>query len=209
MPSPRLVRIVRFPPHLNTDHEHHTPQTHHSRFRPRRLLRRGVRRARQPLPRRHHRHAAGRPADDHHRSRQLAGRRRRRAGPRADGPLPAPRRALQDRNHLRPDPHRQADRKALHPDRRFRHLHLRCADHRHRRLGHVPRPAVRAGLHGQGRVGLRHLRRLLLQEPGCRRHRRRQHRGRGSAVSRQHRPPRHRWCTAATPSRPRRSSSTT
>jgi hypothetical protein len=113
-------------------------------------------------------------------------------GPELMDRIPAPRRTLQDRNHFRPDPHRQADREALHPDRRFRHLHLRCADHRHRRLGHVPGPGKRTGLHGQGRVGLRHLRRLLLQEPGCRRHRRRQHRGRGSAVSGQHREARHR-----------------
>jgi thioredoxin reductase (NADPH) len=41
--------------------------------------------------------------------------------------------ALRHRNHLRSHPH-QADRKALHADRRQRHLHLRRADHRHRRL---------------------------------------------------------------------------
>ena len=44
-----------------------------------------------------------------------------------------------------------------------------------------------AGLHGQGRVRLRHLRRLLLQEPGCGGDRRRQYRGGRSAVPRQHR----------------------
>ena len=153
--------------------------------------RRRLRRPRQPQAGPDHRPAAGRPADDHHRSGQLAGRRRRRAGPRADGALPAARRTLQHRDHLRPDPHRQAERKALHPDRRLRHLHLRRADHRHRRIGHVSRPAVRTGLHGPRRIRLRHLRRLLLQEPGRGRDRRRQYRRRGSAVPGQHRQARH------------------
>ena len=36
---------------------------------------------------------------------------------------------------------------------------------------------------GTRRLGLRHVRRLFLQGPGCRRHRRRQHRSRGGAVS--------------------------
>ena len=44
-----------------------------------------------------------------------------------------------------------------------------------------------AGIHGQGRVGLRHLRRLLLPQPGSGGDRRRQYRGRGSAVPVQHR----------------------
>ena len=35
------------------------------------------------------------------------------------------------------------------PDRRQRRIHLRRADHRHRRQRDVPRPAVRAGVHGQ------------------------------------------------------------
>ena len=55
---------------------------------------------------------------------------------------------------------------------------------------HVPRPRLRAGLHGQGRLRLRHLRRLLLQGPGRVRGRRRQHRGRGGALPLQHRAPR-------------------
>ena len=71
--------------------------------------------------------------------------------------------------------------------RRLRHLHLRRADHRHRRLGQVPRPAVRAGVHGPRRQRLRHLRRLLLPRPGGVRGRRRQHRGRGGAVPVEHR----------------------
>jgi thioredoxin reductase (NADPH) len=94
--------------------------------------------------------AQGGPIDDHHRRRQLAGRRRRRAGPRPDGALREACRALPDRDHLRPHPHRAADRKADPPDRRFRRIHLRRADHRHRRLGPVPGPAFRRKFSGKG-----------------------------------------------------------
>ena len=80
----------------------------HPRLRPRRLHRRRLRRPRQPQARAHHRPRPGRPAHDHHRRGQLARRRRGRAGAGADGPLPQARRALRDRDHLRPDPHREA-----------------------------------------------------------------------------------------------------
>ena len=53
---------------------------------------------------------------------------------------------------------------------------------RDRRAGALARSAVRAEVQGSRRVGLRHLRRLLLQEQGSAGDRRRQHRGRGSAV---------------------------
>ena len=96
----------------------------------------------------------------------------------------------------------------LQPARRFPGLHLRRADHRHRRIGPLPRPALRAELSRQGRVGLRHLRRLLLQGPARRRDRRRQHRRRGSAVPVQPGCPTSRWCTAATSCAPRRCSRT-
>src|SRR6266849_2900871 len=65
-----------------------------SRLRTRRLYGRGVRRARQSEAGAGRRHRAGRPAHDHHRRRQLAGRCRRRAGARSDGALPPARRAL-------------------------------------------------------------------------------------------------------------------
>ena len=39
-------------------------------------------------------------------------------------------------------------RNAARADRRQRHVHLRCADHRHRRLRHVSRPAVGRSVHG-------------------------------------------------------------
>ena len=123
-----------------------------------------IRRAREPQAGADHRSRAGRPADDDDRRRQLAGRRRRRAGARPDGALPAARRALRHRDRLRPHPHGATLRERpfrLHG--RQRRVHLRCADHRHRRVGALPRPALRGGVHGQGRVGLRDLRRLLLQ----------------------------------------------
>ncbi|MGN5478990.1 FAD-dependent oxidoreductase [Cupriavidus basilensis] len=43
------------------------------------------------------------------------------------------------------------------PDRRRRRVHLRRADHRHRRFGAVPGPAVRGIVHGPRGVRLRHL----------------------------------------------------
>ena len=129
----------------------------------------------------------------------------RRAGPGPDGALPAARRALRDRDRLRPYPQGAPGRAAVPARGRLRHLHLRRADHRDRRLGQVPRPALRAEVHGQGRVGLRHLRRLLLQGPGRGGGRRRQHRGGGGALPRQHLPATSRSCTGATSSAPRRS----
>ena len=74
---------------------------------------------------------------------------------------------------------------------RPRRLHLRRADHRHRRERALPRPRVRAGLPRPRRLGLRDLRRLLLPRPARRRDRRRQHGRRGSAVPVEHRLARH------------------
>ena len=57
---------------------------------------------------------------------------------------------------------------ALPAGRRHRRLHLRCADHRHRRGGQVPGPALRGEIPRPRRLGLRHLRRLLLPRPARR-----------------------------------------
>ena len=57
-----------------------------------------------------------------------------------------------------------------------------CGDHRHRRAGALARPRVGAAAAGPRRVGLRHLRRVLLPRQGGGGGRRRQHRGRGGAV---------------------------
>ena len=111
-----------------------------SRLRPRRLHRRGVCGARQPEAAADHRPAAGRPADDHHRRGQLAGRRRGAAGAGADAAhggmpnasIPRSSSTTSTRSDLKQRPFR------LKGDRR---IHLRRADHRHRRHREVPRHA--------------------------------------------------------------------
>ena len=84
-----------------------------------------------------------------------------------------------NRVELRPAPHP--------PARRQRRVHLRCAHHRHRRLGEVSGPALGGDLPRQGRLGVRDLRRLFLPGQGGRRGGRRQYGGRGGALSVEHR----------------------
>ena len=139
-----------------------TRQSPDPRLRPCRLHGRHLCRARQPQPAAGDWHGPGRPADDDDRGGQLACRRERRAGPRADAAFSGARRALQDPGGVRPHPQRRFLQAPLHADRRFRHLYLRQPDHRHRRLGQVPGPAFRRGLHGPRCLRLRHLRRFLL-----------------------------------------------
>ena len=80
-------------------------------------------------------------------------------------------------------------------------IHLRRVDRRDRRVGEVSRPTDRRGLQGPRRVGVRNVRRLLLQEPTGRRRRRRQYGRRGSAVSLEHRVARDRRAPARRVSR--------
>ena len=68
-----------------------------------------------------------------------------------------------------------------------RRLSRRQPHHRHRRAGALARSAVGAEIQGLRRLRLRHLRRLLLSRQGSAGDRRRQHRGRGSAVPHQFR----------------------
>ena len=63
-----------------------------------------------------------------------------------------------------------------------RHLRRRHGRARDRRAGALARPSLGAEVQGLRRFRLRHLRRLLLSRQGSLRDRRRQHRGRGSAV---------------------------
>ena len=72
-----------------------------------------------------------------------------------------------------------------------RRLHLRCADHLHGRAGALARHPVGGGVQGPRRVGVRHLRWLLLQGQGGGRRRRRQHRGRGGDLPHELRQARH------------------
>ena len=134
-----------------------------------------LRRTSQPRPRALRRHAARRTAHHHHRHRELprparAGQRLRAHGTDATpGPTLRCRHPQRQRHRgrlLAPPLHRHRRR---HGQRRGRHRH-----HRHRGQRQVPRPARRAEVRRGRRVGLRHVRRLLLpQEDGGRRRRRR------------------------------------
>ncbi len=142
--------------------------------------------------------SAWRPAHDHNRRRELSGLRQGHPGPLADGGDEGPGRACGNRNRRRHDyrgsPQGQADLAA----RRFgAGIHLRCPHHLHRRPGQMAQPAVGGEVQGLRRLGLRHLRWVLLprsQGPGDRR---RQHRRRGGPLPHQfclrsdgHSPPR-------------------
>ena len=97
-------------------------------------------------------------------------------------------RACRHRDRPRPYPRGRSQAAAVRAQGRQPHrIHRRCADHRHRRQGALARAPVRATLPGLWRLGLRHLRRLLLPRQESDRGRRRQHCGRGGALSRQHR----------------------
>ena len=92
-------------------------------------------------------------------------------------------------------PHRQGRSRpaAVRLHRRFgRHLHRRVDRHLHRRAGALARHSERGAAARLRRLGLRHLRRVLLPRQGGGRGRRRQQRRRGGALPHQPRDPRHR-----------------
>ena len=98
----------------------------------------------------------------------------RRAGSRADGALPEARRAVRDRDRVRPDPARRPARHARCGSKATAATYtcdalIIATGASARYLG----LRVGAEVHGQGRVGVRDLRRLLLPRPGRRRGRRR------------------------------------
>ena len=70
-------------------------------------------------------------------------------------------------------------------------VHLRCPDHRDRSLRQVPWLALGGDFPRQGRLGVRHVRRLLLSRQARGGGGRRQYGGRRGAVSREHRIARH------------------
>ena len=129
------------------------------------------------------RRTARRAARQHHRGRELPGLPQGHPGARADGAVPRAGGALR---HQVPRRRRREGRPveaAVH-HRRGGHRgvsrHRRRAHHRHRRAGQVARAAVGEAARRLRRVGVRHLRRLLLPRAARARRRRRRHRdGRG------------------------------
>ena len=128
------------------------------------------------------------------------------AGPGAHGAHAPARRALRHRDRQRSHPHASTCRSARSSSKGD------SGDYTCDALiiatgaaAQVPRPAVRGEVPRPRRLGLRDLRRLLLPRPARRGRRRRQHRGRGSAVPVATSPRTSRWCTGATSCAPRRS----
>ena len=140
-------------------------------------------RPRQSGAGRHPGPAAGRPDDHHHRRRELSGLRRGHPGPLADGADGAAGRALRRRAAVRPRHRRRPVGPPVPgPARRRRHLHRRRPDRRHRCPGALAGAGQRAALLRRRRLGLRHLRRVLLPRQARGHRRRRQHGGRGGAL---------------------------
>ena len=176
-------------PPLNGRHEQHHFHPHaHPRLRPGRPHRRHLRRPRRPGADRRPGHPARRPAHHHHRRRKLSRLPRRHPGPLADGADADAGRACRRADGVGPYRRGRPVAAPVPAERRQRRLSWRHAGDRHRRPGEMAQPAVRGAYEGQGRLGLRDLRRLLLprQEGGG--DRRRQHRGRGSALHDQPQP---------------------
>ena len=141
--------------------------------------------------------AAGRPAHHHHRRRKLPGLRRCHPGAVAHGADARPGGARRHRSRHGPDLQGRFEAAPLRAQGRVRrHLYLRRADHLHRRPGALARHPLGRELQRLRRLGLRHLRRLLLQGQGSGRRRRRQHRRRGSDLPDQLRQARHRRASA-------------
>ena len=157
-------------------------QDGHHRVGSGRADRRDLRGTRQPRTGRPGGFGTGRATDADQRRRELPGLRGRHPGPRPDGRHARPGRAVRvapvrrrhrSRRLLRaPVPHLGPWHRVPRPVR----------DHRHRRLGAVARARERDPTARSWRVGLRDLRRLLLQGPRDRRDRWRRHGPRGGDV---------------------------
>ena len=149
------------------------------RLRPGRADRRDLRGARQPRADRPRRLRAGRPADADQRRRELPGLPRRHPGAGPDGRDARAGGALRYAHRRRRHRSGRLLRAAV-PAVGARHR-IPCpgGDRRDRRLGAVARPRQRDPAARARRVGLRHVRRVLLPRPRDRRRRRRRHRVRG------------------------------
>ena len=154
-------------------------QGRHHRVRPGRADRRDLCLAREPRAGGPGRFGTGRATDADQRRRELPGLRGRHPGPRPDGRHARPGRAvriedLRRRHRSRgllpaPVPHLGARHRVPGPGR----------DHRHRRVGALARSRERDPTARPRRVGLRDVRRVLLQGPRDRGHRWRRHGARG------------------------------
>ena len=158
-------------------------QGRHYRFRPGRLHRRDLCRPRDAGADPDPGHPAWRPAHHHHRRGELPRLCRRDPGSvadGADGEAGGPCRH-QDRHRSR---HQARTRAAAVPADLRQRRRLSGGDRHpcHRRAGALARHAFGREIQGFWRIGLRDLRRIFLSRQGGRRGRRRQHRGRGSAV---------------------------
>ena len=161
-------------------------------LRPRGLRGGRLRRARQSQAAADHGPGGRRSAHDDDRSRQLARRSARPDRPGADGAHAQARRALQHRSASTITSTTSTCRSGRSGSKAIA-AHYTCDA----LIIATGATAKYLGLPSEAefprsrRVRLRDLRRLLLQEPESRGRRRRQHRGRGSAVSREHRLARH------------------
>jgi hypothetical protein len=177
------IGLYRRPHQRRSSHVGTSRKSPHSRLGTRRLHRGHLCGARHAGAAADPGHPARRTAHDHHRCRELSGLRRRHPGAVADGPDARPGRACRHRDRHRPHRRGRRDPAPVPADGRFgRHLHLRRAHHRHGRPGELAGAAQRGDVQGLRRVGLRHLRRVLLPRQEGRGGRRRQHGGGGSAV---------------------------
>ena len=183
-PGPRIAARAACEVCVSSSSPVHRTARHH-RLRPRRLHRRDLCRARDAAAAAAVRLRARRPADDHHRRRELSRLRRADPGAVADGadarPGRACRRAAGERacrgaRSVGAAVSRQMRQRARRARRRRDH----SGD---RRQGEMAGLAERGGAEGLRRLGLRDLRRLLLPRQEGARRRRRQFGGRGGAVS--------------------------
>ena len=139
---------------------------HHGQ-RPRRIYGRNIHGTREPQPRPLRGNAVRRTAHHDDRNRELSRIPGRRHGYAAHGGPPQTGRTLR-RGNTPGHRHRcQSGGLSLHPDRGRRpHRRSRVAHRSHRRIGQIPRTALRKQIQGNGRERMRHLRRFLLPRTG-------------------------------------------
>ena len=143
-----------------------------------------LRRARQPPADRARGLHARRPADAHQRRRELPGLPGRHRRPRADGEVPRARPSASARRSSTSTSTGSTSRsRPFRVWARGTEYRAQSRDHRDRRVGAVARPRERAAPPRPRRLGLRHLRRVLLPRPRDRGRRRRRLRDGGGELT--------------------------